>query len=403
VEGEGEGKRVSWVELYLDLIFVLAVGQLSHLIVSKPEMHTVWIALGLFFTLWWTWIGFAVLYNRYGVDKAPQRLLFLAGSIPAGTAAVAIGPASTGSITAFALSLAITRLILAAANAIDGGWRQVLRGRLTVFYLFSVFLFVVSIWVPEPFCYALWLLAISLESGGLLHEDKRAMRRAREQHSWSAMAPENPAERLDPHHFAERFGLFIIILLGEVVVEAGQASVDGHVATAGGWAALVAAMILAAALWWLYFDAAAEINLKVLQLSGGSPTMARGLFAIGHMVPAFSLLAIASGVGLLLEGGHEQLAYTLPALGIGFYLLGTRVFMVTTTRAGGAARVVLLIATFSLGRFHDTLNAHEYLWLLTAWTVLCAGLASRAPEQDLEAARERRYAGEVQPPAEVES
>jgi low temperature requirement protein LtrA len=212
------------------------------------------------------------------------------------------------------------------------------------------------------------------------------------------MAPENPAERLDPHHFAERFGLFIIILLGEVVVEAGQASVDGHVASAGGWAALVAAMILAAALWWLYFDAAAEINLKVFQLSGGSPTMARGLFAVGHMIPAFALLAIASGVGLLLEGGaHEQIAYTLPALGIGFYLLGTRVFMVTTTRAGGAARVVLLIATFSLGRFHDTLSAHEYLWLLTAWTVICAALASRAPESDLEAARERHYEGVPEP------
>jgi low temperature requirement protein LtrA len=376
MDGEGEGKRVSWVELYLDLIFVLAVGQLSHLIVSKPEMHTVWVALGLFFTLWWTWIGFAVLYNRFGVDKTPQRLLFLAGSIPTGTAAVAIQPASTGDITAFAISLAVTRLVLAAANGIDGGWRQVLRGRLTVSYLISVVLFVGSIWVPEPFRYVLWFLAITLESGSLLHDDRKAMRRAREQHDWSAMAPENPAERLDPHHFAERFGLFIIILLGEVV---------------------------AAALWWLYFDAAAEINLKVFELSGGSPTMARGLFAIGHMIPAFALLAIASGVGLLLEGeAPEAIAYTLPALGIGFYLLGTRVFMVTTTRAGGAARVLLLIATFSLGRFHDTLNAHEYLWLLTAWTVICAALASRAPESDLEAARERRYEGTPEPTPEPE-
>ena len=54
------GKRVAWVELYLDLIFVLAVGQLAHVIEAEPEMHSVWIALGLFVTLWWTWIGFAV-------------------------------------------------------------------------------------------------------------------------------------------------------------------------------------------------------------------------------------------------------------------------------------------------------------------------------------------------------
>jgi hypothetical protein len=63
---DDQGKRVSWVELYLDLVFVLAVAQLAHLIVTEPAMRSVWIALGLFFTLWWTWVGFAVLYNRFG-------------------------------------------------------------------------------------------------------------------------------------------------------------------------------------------------------------------------------------------------------------------------------------------------------------------------------------------------
>ncbi len=55
-------------------------------------MPSVWIALGLFFTLWWTWVGFAVLYNRHGADEPLQRLLFLAASVPAGVAAVAIEP-----------------------------------------------------------------------------------------------------------------------------------------------------------------------------------------------------------------------------------------------------------------------------------------------------------------------
>ena len=95
-----------------------------------------------------------------------------------------------------------------------------------------------------------------------------------------------------------------------MVVEAGQASVDGHVATAGGWAALVAAMVLTAALWWLYFDAAAEINLKVLELSGGSPTIAEAIFAVGHMLPSFALLMIAAAVGLLLKEDPPNIAQT---------------------------------------------------------------------------------------------
>jgi low temperature requirement protein LtrA len=220
------------------------------------------------------------------------------------------------------------------------------------------------------------------ESGTLLHEDHRATRRTRERRSFKDMAPTDPKEALDPHHFAERFGLFLIILLGEVVVEAGQASVNGHVATLDGWAALVAAMILTAALWWLYFDAAAEISLKVLELSGGSPTMARAIFAVGHMLPSFALLLVASGVGLLLEEDPPRIAYGLPAIALGMYLLGTRVFMVSTNRVGRAARLVLLIAIFSLGRLHDVFSPHAYLWLLTALAVTCAALAWRTGDDE---------------------
>jgi len=370
------GKRVSWVELYLDLVFVLAVGQLAHLIVADPERSSVWVTLGLFFTLWWTWIGFAVLYNRHGDDAPLQRLLFLAGSVPAGVAAVAIDPASVGNSTAFALSLAAVRLLLAAAHAVDGGWADFLRRRITRAYLASAVLFVISTEVPEPWRYVLWAIAISAESGALLTEDRDAARKARHDHDLKALAPADPAEALDAHHFAERFGLFLIILLGEVVISAGQASVDGHVATAAGWAALVAAMILAAALWWLYFDAAAEINLRVLELSGGSPTIARAIFAVGHMLPAFSLITIAAGVGLLLEGEPPRIAYWLVCVGIGLYLTGTRMFLIATTRLGRIARILLLIATFQLARLADVLEADAYLWLVTAWTVMCAVLAS---------------------------
>ncbi len=379
------GKRVSWVELYLDLVFVLAVGQLAHLIVVDPTAGTVWITLGLFLALWWTWIGFAVLYNRHGADAPAQRLLFLAGSVPAGVAAVAIDPASVGDSTVFALSLAVTRVVLAGAHAVGGGWRELVGRRITRAYLTSAVLLTVSVWVPEPWRYLLWAIAIASESGALLVDDREASRRARREHDLKALVPADPSEALDAHHFAERFGLFLIILLGEVVVSAGHASVDGHVATVGGWAALTAAMILAAALWWLYFDAAAEINFRVLELSGGSPTIARAIFAVGHMLPAFALIITAAGVGLLLEGGEPpRAAYWLASVGLGIYLAGTRVFLVAGSRLGRIARLVLLVATFQLARLAEVLSAHEYVWLLTAWMVTCAALTHRADPTTLE-------------------
>ena len=140
-------------------------------------------------------------------------MLFLAGSVPAGVAAVAIDPASTGDSTVFALSLAVTRLVLAGATAVAGGGTDLLRGRITRACLFSAALFLISIWVPEPFRYLLWAAAILAESGAMLAEDREAARQARRDHDLKAFAPADPSEALDAHHFAERFGLFLIILL----------------------------------------------------------------------------------------------------------------------------------------------------------------------------------------------
>ncbi len=357
-------------------MFVLAVGELAHLIVAEPETKSVWIALGLFFALWWTWVDFAVLYNRHGADNAKQRLLFLAGSVPVGVAAVAIEPASAGDAGVFAGALAVTRLVLAAAHVAGSGDAQ-LRERITRACLASAALFAISIALPGPFRYVLWAFAIAIESSAMLTEDREVARRARREHSLAAFKPADPAQALDPHHFAERFGLFLIILLGEVVVEAGQASVSGHDLRAAGWAALVAGMLLAGALWWLYFDSAAEVNLKVLELSGGSPTMARAIFAVGHMLPAFALLITAAGAGLLLEEDPPAIAYWLACVGIGIYLLGTRAFLFASNRVSGVVRALIVVATFQLGRLHGDLSPYAYLWLLAAWTCACAGLTSR--------------------------
>ena len=72
--------------------------------------------------------------------------------------------------------------------------------------------------------------------------------------------------------------------------------------------------LVAAGLWWLYFDSATRINLKILDLSGGSPTMAKAIFAVGRMLPALALLITAAGVGLLLPD-PPRLAYRVACIG----------------------------------------------------------------------------------------
>src|SRR4051812_48438603 len=117
--------------------------------VAEPETRSVWIALGLFFTLWWTWVGFAVLYNRRGDDDVGSRLLFLSASVPVGIAAVAIEPASTGDTAVFALAMAAVRVVLAFGFA--AGSSDLLNRRTSRACLISAAVFAVSIAVPEPF------------------------------------------------------------------------------------------------------------------------------------------------------------------------------------------------------------------------------------------------------------
>jgi Bacterial low temperature requirement A protein (LtrA) len=146
------GKRVSWVELYFDLIFVLAVGQTTHIMMADPNWSGFGRALGLFVPLWWTWIGFVVLCNRHYDDQISQRLLVLAGTLPCAVAAVETHAAAAGHLLAFAFALAAARLLLALAFAFTAEQAtQVALG-----YGLSTAVFAASAFAPSPWCYVLW-------------------------------------------------------------------------------------------------------------------------------------------------------------------------------------------------------------------------------------------------------
>src|SRR5262249_4348203 len=142
--------------------------------------------------------------------------------------------------------------------------------------------------------------------------------------------------------------------------------------------------------WWLYFDSAAAFNLRLLELSGGSPTIARAVFAVGHMLPAFALLVTAAGVGLLLGDDPPPTAFGLACTGIGIYLASSRAMRGAPSSPPALLGTVVTVATFFLARLHTVLNPHEYLWLLAGWVALCALLTTRtAGELDDDEALER--------------
>ena len=163
--------------------------------------------------------------------------------------------------------------------------------------------------------------------------------------------PAGPHQAVDVGHLAERFGRFLIILLGELVVTVGGAALERPTDDVGYWLVLICGLVLAGALWWAYFAAAAaEINRILLHASGGNPALAYLLYAGGHLTPAFSLLLVAAGVGLSFQEHPPGTAAWLMTVGLAVYLGGTRVFSAGSRRwyAAPAWAVVCAAAVTAL-------------------------------------------------------
>ena len=193
-------------------------------------MHSVWVALGLFVALWWTWIGFAVLYNRLGADGRAERLLFLAGSVPArawrrsrsrrrrrATPRCSRSASLSGAHSCSPGAHVITR----------AGWREALppADRAVADAGSPPRCSRVSIWVPEPWRYVLWAIAIARRVGRAAARGPHARRAsgAATRDLTGVRGRPTRTRRWIRTTSRSGSGLFVIILLGEVVVEAGQA------------------------------------------------------------------------------------------------------------------------------------------------------------------------------------
>jgi low temperature requirement protein LtrA len=394
---EPAGKRVSWVELYFDLIFVFAVGQVAHVMVERPEWHGVLIALGLFATLWWTWIGYVVLYNRSGEDRPIQRLFLIVGTVPCAIAATQAHGVAVDEVSGFALALAGARVVLAVAYPMVSPEIRA-AGRTTgAAYAISAVALVVSAFIPPPWRYVVWGLVLANEAGFLLLAGRRdardrrgygrgreaAERRRADQQRALMTPPTEPGRAVDAAHLSERFSLFMIILLGEIVISVATAAVAEEHAVAGLRIGFLAGLVLAGALWWIYFDSSAGINEYVLRASGGNPAMAYGIYAGGHLPTAFALLLVAAGVNLSLHDDPSVAAAWLVSAGLAIYFVGTRGFTVAGEDRWYVRllRPLAIAATVCLGLLHRVLSPTTVVVVAAVWAVGAAVIVSlRAPE-----------------------
>lgn len=253
----GRERKVGWLELFYDLIYVATIIQLGTALSDHIATLGVLAFLafaGLFVPIWVTWTNFTLFSNRFVVDDFLHRALVFVQMFGIGGMAVMVPRVLQGEPTPFVVSLIAVRAVIVVLYA--RVWRQVAVGRemtrrYTLGFGLGVALWTVSIFVPEPYRYLLWAVAIGVDFGVPLSPGVRSL------------VGRYPPDAL---HMSERFGLFIIIVLGESFVK-----VLTFVAEEGGSTNILLmgglTILITCSLWWIYFDDVAGSRIRAKPLA----------------------------------------------------------------------------------------------------------------------------------------
>jgi low temperature requirement protein LtrA len=328
---EAREKKVTWTELFFDLVLVFAITQIAALLHDDHAWSAVGKALIVFVPMYWAWVGTSVHTNLHDTDNAFDRAGILALALCALFMAIAVPQAYTQRGALFGGAYFALRVILAFLYF--RGRRVTLVTPLVAACVTGPLMLAGGL-VPVPWRTVLWGLAAAVDLA-----TPRALRRRLVSVSF------------DAGHLVERFGLFVIIALGESVVDIG-ASAARAVLSAAVLLAVAASFVLAAGLWWVYFVYATSAMRYALSTARIQTDVVRPVLSWGHLSFVAAIIAVAVGLTGVVAHPTERLDPGTAALlfgGTGLYLATfgyTRYRMFHTwagTRLTTAAVVLVLL------------------------------------------------------------
>ena len=352
-----EGEQVTPLELFFDLVFVLALTQCTTLIARTPTWEGMLKGLLVLGMLWWSWVGYAWLTSVVDPEEGAVRLAMFAAMAAFLVAALCVPGAFGAEALLFACAYAAVRaahiVLFMLASHDDAELRHSVIG-LAASTAIAVGLLFVAAFTGGGLQLGLWGLALVLDMGGpyLFGAD-----------GW----------KLVPGHFAERHGAIVIIALGESIVAIGVGA--RAMIVAGVVAAAVLGVVVAAALWWVYFDVTAIMAARRLAKARAGRErnkIARDSYSYLHfpMVAGIALIA----VGMKRTIGHvEDPLKLVPAAallgGAAMYLLAHVAFRLRNMHSLSGRRLVCAIVLLALLPAGAALPALATLGILAAMLV----------------------------------
>jgi low temperature requirement protein LtrA len=332
-----EGERVSPLELFFDLVFVLALTQCTQLMYDNRTWEG--LAQGLFVLalLWWSWGGYAWLTSVLDPEDDAVRISIFAAMAGFLVVALAVPEAFGDHAVEFALAYGLVRAahiaLFVIASRDDPALRQSVIG-LGIGTAIGVGLLIAGALVGGTGQAVIWGIALVLD----LAEPYLFF-----SEGW----------RLVPAHFAERFWLILIIALGESIVAIGAGAQDADISS-GVIAAAILGIVLVAALWWLYFDIVALVSARrLVEAPAGrvQNELARDSYGYIHFLFVAGIILVALGLKVTLDDVDESLgSVTTFALlgGVAVYLLGHVAFRYRHVHTLNRQRLALALLLFAL-------------------------------------------------------
>jgi low temperature requirement protein LtrA len=317
-----EEQHASNLELFYDLVFVLAVTQISHLLLDDLTWQGAGRSLLVLLVVWWAWNYTTWVTNMLDPESAVVRLLVLAIMFASLVLAVAIPDAFGSRALLFAgayVAIQVGRTaFLAFVVAGRGSPERTPATHILTWFLASGVFWLAGAFASGTARMALWVMAIAIDYLAPLVFYRVPGRRRLDGQAWN----------VETSHFAERFQLFIIIALGESIVVTG-ATTSGLELDTARVAAFALAFLSTAAFWWLYFDFVASIAKRRLELAEESTRLARDGYTYLHVVLVAGIIVSAVGDEIVIAHPLDRLpAPELVALAAGpaIYLLGHALF-----------------------------------------------------------------------------
>ena len=359
-----ENRKVSWLELFFDIYFVCAIAAVGHILVADMTMHGFNQFVMVFIPVWWIWIGFTYYNERFETFGFENRFFTFLMMIPVAGLAIFSHDAMHHNFVGFALSYALGRSILGFLYGRAAYYIPSFRLTGLIYALcFSISVAIIVIMA----LFAPTVSAVNVFGLVLVFDLFIPFIAAFTDGTFTKLESLNVSEKI-----TERFGLFCIIVIGELIVAviSGISSLE-HATLNDIYIGLVG-LAIAMGMWWIYFDFIARRgpNRKPIQSF---------LWTYLHMPLVMSFIGLSAGILYSIEhaGGITDNARLLIGFSAGIVLMvvGLIEWVSFRHKDEPSGHIMSSALKFLTGTIVIMAGRHSYLETLPLMLVIFGALA----------------------------